>query len=183
MRSTPAEQRLLFRTTIEGMLRCLGQPIAPALVEQLRALGFDVTQRLLPGYPIERYLALVDFIGQVRHPQLEPDARDYALGVDFIRGFQDTLLGNATLGMARALGPKRYALRLPVAMRSVNNYANAGTRDDGERDVFLWSEPVYKPHYHRGVFEEAGRLTWGPSYRVDLLRAEGERAEFRITWA
>ena len=184
MRSVPVEERLIFGTSVGGMLRALGDDVEkPEVKAALRGLGVD-PDKLLPGYRVPEYVKLMEFIGAQRFPTLQGEARDRELGREFIRGFAQTLVGKATLAMGKVLGPMRATMRLTRSMRTVNNYSTSGANQLSARSVEVWCEPVLRPWYYVGVFKEGGRSLHGDSYTVELRRfdAQRERAEFLITW-
>lgn len=174
-------ERLIFGTSVEGMLRALGPTISPEVKAKLVALGVN-PDKLLPAYGVPTYSALLDFIGLTRFPDLEPQARDRELGREFIRGFGHTFVGKATLAMGRVLGPMRATMRLTRTMRTVNNYSTSEATKRSDTSVHMWCQPVLRPWYYVGVFEEAGGQLHGPSYVVELQKFENERADFLIRW-
>jgi len=178
-------ERLIFGTSVEGMLRALGDDLKrPDVKQSLLAIGIN-PDKLLPAYRIPEYLGLMDFIGAQRFPTLGSEERDRALGREFIRGFSETFVGKATLAMGRVIGPRRGTKRLTRSMRAVNNYSTSGIITEAETQVDVWIEPVLRPWYYVGVFEAGGQVLYGESYQAELLSfaKESERAEFRIRWA
>lgn len=166
------------------MLRALGDDVdKPEVKSALLAIGID-PGRLLPAYHVPEYVKLMEFIGAHRFPTLQGDARDRELGREFIRGFGQTLVGKATLAMGKVLGPMRATMRLTRSMRTVNNYSTSGANQLTARSVEVWCEPVLRPWYYVGVFEEGGRSLHGESYTVELrsFHKQSERAEFLISW-
>jgi uncharacterized protein (TIGR02265 family) len=177
-------ERIIFGTSVEGMLRALGPDReAPEVKAALVALGVN-PERMLPGYNVPTYVKLMEFIGAHRFPTLKGEARDRELGREFIRGFAQTLVGKATMAMGRVLGPRRATMRLTRSMRTVNNYSTSGCSELNATSMEVWCEPVLRPWYYVGVFEEGGRSLHGPSYSVELRKFEprSERAEFLISW-
>lgn len=178
------EERLIFKSSVEGMLRALGDDLnRPDVKQALVQLGIN-PDRLLPAYHVPEYVKLMEFIGAHRFPQLQGDARDLELGREFIRGFGNTLVGKATMAMGRVLGPMRATHRLTRSMRTVNNYSTSGATQVTERSMEVWCEPVARPYYYLGVFEEGGKQIHGPTYAVELKSHDKtrERAEFLISW-
>ncbi|MBL8915835.1 MAG: DUF2378 family protein [Archangium sp.] len=180
----PPEQRLVFSASVNGLLRILGDDVdKPEVRAKLLELGFNV-DRLLPGYGLPECMKLMDYIGTRCFPELQGDERERALGRGFIRAFGETLLGKATMAMGKVMGPMRATMRLTRAMRTVNNYSNSGATQLTPRSVELWCEPVWRPWYYIGIFEEGGRAIHGESYTV-VLRSfdeKKERAEFFVSW-
>ncbi len=177
----PMEERLVFGSSVEGMLRTLGPQPSDEVKAQLKGLGFNV-DKLLPAYSVPEYLKLIDFLGTHRFPELQGAERDRALGREFIIGFGQTFTGKATLALGRVIGPMRATLRLTRSMRAVNNYSQTEAIPLGANSVQLWCQPVLRPWYYVGVFEQAGRELHGPTYAVELQKFEGERADFLISW-
>ncbi len=173
-------ERIIFGSSVEGMLRALGN-LTPALKAKLIGLGVN-PDKLLPGYDQKTYLSLLDFIGAERFPEVHGADRDRALGREFIRGFGQTFVGKATLALGRVIGPMRGTQRLTRTMRTVNNYSESHAIPLDASSVQVWCHPVLRPWYYVGVFEQAGLELHGPSYKVELQRFEGERADFLISW-
>jgi uncharacterized protein (TIGR02265 family) len=173
-------ERIIFGSSVEGMLRALGT-LTPEVKKKLIALGVN-PDKLLPGYDPKTYLSLLDFIGAERFPEVRGGERDRALGREFIRGFGQTFVGKATLALGRVIGPMRGTLRLTRTMRTVNNYSESEAIPLNGNSVQVWCHPVLRPWYYVGVFEQAGLDLHGPSYKVELQKFEGERADFLISW-
>lgn len=174
-------ERLVFESSVQGMLKCLGTPLPADVKPKLLALGVN-PDRLLPAYTMQQFTALMALIGELRYPTLSADEKDYALGQDFVRGFGQTLIGKATFAMAGVLGPLRTSRRLTHSMRTVNNYTNSSILEEGPDFVRVWIAPVGRPHFYRGVFDEAGRAAHLMQYRAELTGFTGERADFTFHW-
>lgn len=174
-------ERIVFGSSVEGQLRALGPELSPEVKSQLINLGVN-PDKILPGYSVPVYAKLIDFVGAQRFPELEGTERDRALGREFIIGFGNTLVGKATLAMGKVLGPMRATLRLTRTMRSVNNYSVSEAIPINSTSVNVWCQPVLRPWYYVGVFEQAGQQMHSPSYTVALQKFEGERADFLISW-
>lgn len=173
-------ERLIFGNSVQGMLGALGE-LTPELKAKLTALGVN-PDKLLPAYGVPAYVKLLDFIGAERFPKLQGNERDRALGQEFIRGFQKTFVGKATMTLGSVLGPMRATMRLTRTMRTVNNYSSAEAIPLSPSSVQVWCHPVLRPWYYVGVFEQAGWELHGPSYSVELQKFEQERADFLIRW-
>ncbi len=174
-------ERLVFESSVQGMLKCLGTPIAPEVTQRLIAIGINPA-RLLPAYTMQQFTRLMELIGALRYPSLSPDEQDYELGKDFVRGFAQTLLGKATFAMAGVIGPLRTSRRLTHSMRTVNNYSKSEIVEEGPQFVRVWVAPVGRPHFYRGVFDEAGSAAHLTEYRAELTAFSGERADFTFRW-
>jgi uncharacterized protein (TIGR02265 family) len=174
-------ERIVFGSSVEGQLRALGPELSPEVKRQLIALGVN-PDKLLPGYSVPVYAKLIDFVGAQRFPELEGAERDRALGREFIIGFGHTFVGKATLAMGKVLGPMRATLRLTRTMRTVNNYSVSEAIPLSSTSVQVWCQPVLRPWYYVGVFEQAGKQLHGDSYKVELQKFEGERADFLVSW-
>lgn len=173
--------RLVFRNSVEGMLRALGPQLSPEVKSEVLSLGVNPDE-LEPIYDVQTYLLLVDFIGGRRFPSLSGDERDRELGREFIRGFSKTLVGRATFVSSRTLGPMCGTLNLARTLRMVNNYATAEAIPLTESSVQVRCRPVLRPHYYQGILEQAGWDMHVPSYQVELENFEHERADFMISW-
>jgi uncharacterized protein (TIGR02265 family) len=174
-------ERLIFENSVAGMLRCLSKPIEPSMLIQLTSIGIN-PHKLKPAYTVDEYMKLMNVLGAHKYSHLQEAERDYELGRDFIKGFFDTMIGKALFSVAKVLGPLRGTRRLPRSMKSVNNYTEAGITEFSEREVEVWITPAFRPHFYVGLFEESGKLMFGPKYQVNFKSFENEKGVFRISW-
>ena len=64
-RITKASERLIFSPTVEALLlRGVGDRMTPALEEGIRVLGIDIKKALLPAYPVDTWLKVLDLVGK-----------------------------------------------------------------------------------------------------------------------
>jgi uncharacterized protein (TIGR02265 family) len=173
-------ERLFFQSAVEGLLATL-PALTPDVRKRLLALGVD-PDALLPAYPQDVYIALTAYVGEVLFPSLPVREREAETGAAFLRSFSKSLVGAATLGLARVVGPHRAIARLTRSLRTANNFAEGGTSSSDEKVIGVWIQPVVRPHLYLGVLREAGRLIGTRNSQVELTRYENERAEYRFWW-
>lgn len=147
----PAE-KLFFATSIESMFhRGLGKDLSRAGRERLKAAGLDLDARLRPSYPFQTVRAWMDIVRTDLYPGMPAARADELLGRQLVVGFQQTLIGKATLQVFRLLGPERMIRRLDENMRQLNNFTRAEMTLTGPGEATYWvNEPAISPGYLKG---------------------------------
>ncbi|MFN7133736.1 MAG: DUF2378 family protein, partial [Myxococcales bacterium] len=117
-----ADEQLVFGHNFEGLyLRGLASRLTPELRKELLKLGVDLN-RLLPGYPVEIWMAGLRLTARMLHQGLPPHAAYQQLGQVFMRGYFETMLGKALLAILRVIGPERTFKRMTQNFRTGNNF-------------------------------------------------------------
>lgn len=175
------------------MERALGPLLDVAARARMRELGIDYDRPLQPAYALAAWRRVVDFAGELVAPGQPYDRQQFALGSRFITAYTETVIGRATLGLMRLLGPKRTLERMAKTLRSGNNYSQTRLTQVGPTTFDLWCNHVQNPSFYRGMFETGLQHSGVASVRVttaaidrapaDRVAADAETsATFRITW-
>jgi uncharacterized protein (TIGR02265 family) len=186
---------VVFGGAIEALQRAIKKELTPQLVAEVSALGIDLYAPAA-GYALSTWESAIALIAVRLRPGLPPDEQHRQFGQIFMDGYVETLLGSATLAMARLLGAKRTMLRMGRNFRTVANYIECTTVEDGPNGVLLttYMKPEYLPahtpkrgiffDYRRGILERTLALL-GHDGSVELADRdlEQQRAVFRVQWA
>jgi uncharacterized protein (TIGR02265 family) len=180
-------EKLIFAQTFEGLHRALGPRLSPATLEALRALGVDYSRPLLPAYPKNVFIAVIERLGADLFPALGRDAGVAAVGRAFMDGYGETMVGRAMLAALRMLGPRRSLERLSRSFRTANNFSETRLTARGERDFELWCNEVASPGWYFGIIARGLELAGAKDVKVVLVDYSHENpadgAVFRIRWS
>lgn len=182
--AAPAEE-VIFAGAVEGLfLKGLGSRVTPALQEELKAVGLDLTCRLLPAYPRKVWNAALPLAVQHVWPALDAAEGHYRLGRAIIDGFKETLLGRALAGMARVLGPMRTLGRMRQNLRTGGNYNEITlTRETANQVLFWINEPFIHPGYVQGLLHGSIEISGGRDGTVAVFSRDEAGTTYRVSWA
>jgi len=148
-----SEPRLAFPTAIEGVLHGLGTKVTDRTRRKLLGLGLDV-HRLPPAIPAELMPRIFNVMAEDIWPAESADERLRLLGLHFVRGWQQTLLGKAAATFLKIIGPHRTLSRLDRAFRTSDNYTRSSATMVGPTEVLLTISDVDGlPAYWVGVLQ------------------------------
>jgi uncharacterized protein (TIGR02265 family) len=176
-------EKLVFEHTVESLLRALERPYTPAQIAGLDALGIDLSKPLLPGYPVETYGGLIDFVARQRWPDLPLEQGQFEAGQAFIHAYRQTLLGKALSGVLRTIGPHRVIERMTRTFRTANNFTETRLRKLGPANYELWFNYASRPHYFRGMVHAVIESCGAKQVEVKLVAgAAGSEVTLQVTW-
>jgi uncharacterized protein (TIGR02265 family) len=180
-----ANERVVFNSAFDGLfLRALATDMTPALVERLKKSGLDVTQRLLPAYPIQVWVDAIDLACAAVYPTLSRDDACHRLGRRIIEGYQQTLIGRALFATLRVIGPRRTLDRVAKSFRTSNNFAEAKLTEETPRRFALWMNEVEtNPHLTAGVIERGLELAGAKEVRVTMRSRDHLGCVLECSWA
>ena len=174
-------ERYAFPTLIESLQKGFGERLTPAVLAQWKALGVDV-KKLPPAIPADVMAECLRVLARELFPHLSLEEGLRQVGVSFILGWQQTLLGAAASAMLRLIGPVRSLGRLERAFRTADNYSSAVATIQGANDAVIDVADVAElPTYWRGLFEAALHVM-GLKGRVELALYEPPRARYLLHW-
>lgn len=146
------DARYIFPSAVEGILKGLG-PRAPDLKAHWKTTGLDADALPL-AIPFAQWSSHLVSAAHFAWPQEPPEEALRLLGVHFIRGWQETLMGSAAAMMLRILGPARTLSRLDRAFRTSDNFTHAVTElVDRHRARISINEVQGVPHYWIGILQ------------------------------
>jgi uncharacterized protein (TIGR02265 family) len=181
--AAPAEE-VIFKNTVEALfLRALAGKLSLRCVERMRDAGIDLRGKLKGFYPRVTFYRCVRIAGEELFPELGEDARMVQLGVTFMEGFEQTLIGKAALAAARFMGPLRTLGRMAANYRTSNNYMRVELKEEkpGEACLTL-SQTSGAPGYFEGALRRGLTFAGVRGLMVRREASDGVRCTFRISW-
>lgn len=192
--SQPAEEPIVFGSSVEALRNALAKQLTPALRQELLQVGLDF-DKVLPAYPMDQWVDALRIVARHLAPQLPEHDQYVHLGRQFMQGFVATAVGKAALAISRVIGPRRTLLRMGRNFKQATNYIETHTTEVGERELHL---RIYT--HERFLEKTRDRSTLVTDYRrgvllavMEFIRVEGtvditdvhpERQDvtFRLRW-
>lgn len=175
-------ENLIFAQTIEGLLRAL-QPLEPEVRAGLKRCGIDPDGRLLPAYPLDQFIAALDFVGAHLAPGRPRDEQTRVVGHRFMDAYQQTMIGRAMVAAMRVIGPRRTLERLAHKFRTGNNFSQTRLTQLGPTEAEVWCNQTSRPGWYIGLITRGLELAGAKDVTVKLISQEGEGARFHVKWA
>jgi uncharacterized protein (TIGR02265 family) len=175
---------VVFEQTIEGLfVRGLSGKVTAACQERLKALGIDLSRKLLPAYPFATWMKALEVVTQELYGGEPVDSAMFKLGERFIDGYQHTQLGRALLAMIKVLGPRRALQRSTANFRSGNNFTETKLVDLTPTSNELWMNEVGPyPTFTAGILSAVTRATGAHDVKVETAAFDGHAATYRVSW-
>lgn len=176
-------EHLWYGPIIEAIfIKGLGARLTPDVAGLLREEGIDVT-KVLPGYPVAQVVKACHRILPVVFPELPMPAAMTELGALSLRGYNETLLGRAAMGLLKLVGTRRALERLNGTLRAGNNYLETRfTAVSNTEAQIVLSDASGLPDFYRGLFEEGGRMLGAKNFKVADGTAAPPAHQYRISW-
>jgi uncharacterized protein (TIGR02265 family) len=176
--------KVVFEQTIEALFqRSLSSRLTPELKAQLKAAGLNLDAKLLPAYPFDTWMQVLELTARALHADLPVEQAMFRVGEAFLDGYQETFLGRAVLGMIRVLGPRRTVLRATQNFRSGNNYTETKITELEPTVLDLWMNEVGPwPTFTAGIIHATLKAT-GTEPRIEIRDHDGHACTYRISWA
>ncbi|MDY7228960.1 DUF2378 family protein [Hyalangium rubrum] len=185
-RPSGALQRpVVFEHTVEGLFHiALKDRLSRMAVASLKREGLDLSQKLLPAYPVEIWRRCLAIAVADLYPVVSRAEGYRRLGHDVVEGMVRTVLGRAVVGVARLLGPLRALRRLDHNLHSADNYVRAKLVELTPTwcEVSI-NEVLEQPTYYQGILEACLKIAGAQEIRVELISREGSGATYRVQWA
>ncbi|WP_224250029.1 DUF2378 family protein [Hyalangium gracile] len=177
-------RRVVFDHTVEGLfLVALRGRLSVTAESSLRRAGLDLSKKLLPAYPFETWKHCLEIVATDLYPHLTRPQAWQEIGRAMVEGMARTVIGKATVGVARLLGPLRALRRLEHTLQSADNYVEARVTERSPTCVEVWiNEVMGQPTYYQGILEACLSMTGAQGGRVELLSCSGGSASFRVQW-
>jgi uncharacterized protein (TIGR02265 family) len=178
-----AQEKLWFSHTVEGLFtRGLGERLTPEHRAMLKEHGIDL-EKLKPAYPIDDILAVCRKLTPSLWPGLSEFDAHVQLGVAFMRGYAQTLLGTAMVQVMKLIGPKRTLQRMQTNFRSGGNYIETRFTERSPRDIELWiNDTGSMPGLYVGIIEEGARMVGTKGIAVSVTPDVPPAHVFKVTW-
>lgn len=175
-------EKLIFAQTIEGFVRALG-PLNEQARAKLRSCGIDVDKRLLPAYPLEQFLAALDYAGAAVAPSKSKEDQARELGRRFMEAYQETMIGRAMVAGMRVIGPWRTLERLSNKFRTGNNFSETKLTRLGATEAELWCNQVSRPGWYSGIVTRGLELSGAKAVEVTLISHDDSGGRFHVRWS
>ncbi len=175
---------VVFDHTVEGLFRvALHGRLSASTESNLRRAGLDLSKKLLPAYSFETWKRCLEIVATDLYPHLPPAEAWRAIGRTIVEGVGRTVIGRATLAVARLLGPLRALRRLRHMLQSADNYVEASVTERSATCVEVSiNEVMGHPTYYQGILEACLGITGAQGVQVDVLSCEGKGATFLVAW-
>lgn len=175
------QEYLVFSQTIEGFLRALG-----SLNDQDRAAlkqcGIDPDKALRPAYPLEEFLAALDWAGQRLAPN-EPSIEQHRLlGRRFMDAYKQTLIGRAMVAGMAIIGPWRTLQRLTHNFRTGNNFSETSLERVGPTEARLWCNRTSRPGWYLGIIGRGLEQAGAKDVQVEVISHDATGGRFLVKW-
>ncbi len=157
-----------FEHVFEGLFsRGLRSQLSDELRAALKAQGLDLSQRLRPAYPSAVLLGCIGVAAKMLYPELPHGEGVRHIGRAFFRGYVDTMIGRAMLGLLWLIGPRRTLERMERNFRTGNNYIETRFKTLAPQHVELWFNVEGDlALYCQGILEEGAAMIGAKNTRV-----------------
>jgi uncharacterized protein (TIGR02265 family) len=178
-----AEQQLWFSHAIHALfVTGLGARLTPAVRARIESHGITL-DKLAPAYPIKDAVAACRSILPLLYPRLDEQAGFRQLGVSFMQGYAESLVGRAMVQMMKLIGPRRTLERMQKNFRTGGNYLETRFKVLSPNSVELWiSDVTEMPGFYAGMIEEGGRMIGTKNLRIVSTPDAGPAWTLTVTW-
>lgn len=183
MSQQPPSQQLWFSQVIEGIfIKGLGDRLTPELRAELQALGIDLN-RLGPGYPVPVVQQALRATHRHIYPELSEADAFRELGISSVRGYLDTFVGKAVLGVVKLIGVKRSLMRLHLTLSGGNNYLQSTPAVIGPTCIEITLNDVSDmPTFWEGVLFGGAQVAHAKNLRMTMVPRDAPSCAFRVEW-
>jgi uncharacterized protein (TIGR02265 family) len=177
-------EQVVFAHTVEGLfVRALGGEVPPALTQELRKIGIDLSRKLLPAYPVPVWNQVLEATLRTLYPGQPLPQSARLLGERMIEGYRNTLVGQAVLALAKIIGPRRALLRSRQNWRSGNSYSEVTVEELAPNDFRLrFNESGVSRWVSQGLLAAGLVFAGAQDLSVELESFTETDAVYRITW-
>jgi uncharacterized protein (TIGR02265 family) len=182
--SLPPEKRVYAQSVDALFIRALGPHLTRLGRQRLKEAGLDLSAPLRPSYALEQWKAFLRVAVADVFPGLSEREAWSRLGENYLRGFQLTAQGRASMSLVTRLGPKPTLERVPHNVRAGNNFNEVRVEELGALAATLWMKDVSadNPFFACGFLAETLRAAGAGDIQVEPVAFDGTAASFRLTW-
>jgi uncharacterized protein (TIGR02265 family) len=176
-------EKLWFSQSIEGLfVRGIGKDMTPELRAQLKALGIDVAS-IQPAYENDSVVKAIKLAAATLYPAAPEREALREMGKLFMRGFADTLMGAALVGLMKVIGPRRSLERMERNFRTGGNYVQSKFTSLGKGKAQVWFNDVTGiPDFYAGIIHRGGEFAGAKNMNVTFDSPAAEECTFTVTW-
>jgi uncharacterized protein (TIGR02265 family) len=152
--------------------------------EELVRGGFD-PDRIDANYPGSVWTHALRTAAAHLHPSKPRLDADRQLGIDFVAGFNQTIIGKMASAMTALLTPKMILRRMPRFSASIVRDPPTEVKilDEGEQHIrFEFREDPPHPYFNAGTIEGALRRKLNARAEVRNVSQTGTTYELHVTW-
>jgi uncharacterized protein (TIGR02265 family) len=175
-------QRLVFQSTCENLVdKAYGSHMNAGLYAELKAIGID-TNKWLPAYSHETFVAAIGLIAKHCHPDLPNDEAVRQIGIRTIETHFESALGKPLAALLRVLGPKRTLMRMTQKFRASNNYSETDVMELSPTHFHLWiNDSSILKHSRLGLLQRATQLVFGmDAGTVEILSSDARGTVYSL---
>ncbi len=178
---TPREF-LVYDVTVEAMFsRALKDRLTPRLKARVKEAGIDLDAKLKPGYPREVWLRTMRLVVEDLYQGVPEERAWFELGERMVHSFGETLMGPATVGILKLLGPRRALGRMSQTLQYANNYNQSKLEDLGPGRFRLWINEVgISPHFIAGTVTATLKISGAKDPAVEIAEFDGHQCTYAI---
>ncbi|WP_223634367.1 DUF2378 family protein [Corallococcus sp. EGB] len=178
------ETEIVYRHTVEGLFRSIGDRFTPELRAKLRDVGLDLDSQEPRNTSRSSFADALRVTVEHLYPDAEPGEGYRRLGVGIIQGLEQTALGKALVSMWPIFGPERVVVRIQESFATVNNYMQSELLTQGPgHHIIRVNECNGNPGYLRGIIEAGLTRAGARNLRVEPFDFDGHACSYRIHWA
>jgi uncharacterized protein (TIGR02265 family) len=142
----------------------------------------ELAGKLNVAYPYRTWIESLKVAAELLAPGLPLDEASYVVGRRILESYAETMIGKASFGFLRVIGPRRGFDQIRRTLRTTNNYSQTRFTEVAPGVFHLWCSQVTFPHYYRGVLEAGMALTGQKNGSVRLLQHDEAGATFEVRW-
>jgi uncharacterized protein (TIGR02265 family) len=173
---------VVFTSSYESLSRALGSRLTPSAKARFKEHGVDFDKPLHAAYPLKTWIQSLELACDLIAPGKSRDEQTWEVGRQIVLSFTQTMVGKATFGVLRVLGPHRGLERMRRSLRMSNNYSET-TLEKSESGYVMWCSRVTFPHYYRGVLEAGLESVGAKDIEVRVLSHDQDGARFAIRFS
>lgn len=173
----------VFENVVEGLHTAIRAKMTPAAMARFKALGVDFEAKLKPIYPFTVWIDVIEAAREMCFADIPGPEGYRALGIAFIEGYRETLIGRPVLAMTRLLGVKRTLARMTQNFRSGTNYSECVLTERGPTAFDLWVNEVGRvPEFTTGVLIAGLTHAGAKNLKIEVVGHDGHACTYRIDW-
>lgn len=180
MTSGPAA-RLVYRATVEGLfLKALNGRLDSATRAELAAVGVDLGRPLHAAYAVEELDEAFAVLARRVFPELSTAQAFRRLGELQVEGFQQSVVGAATLRLMRLFNRRQLVERVGKSWRSANNFVTVEVAAEGADAYTLRVNDVGRhPEMYQGIMEAVLRAC-GRAGTIGVRESRGRGCLYEV---
>lgn len=177
------ESEIVYRHTVEGLFRSIGDRLTPELRGKLHGVGLDLDSQEPRNTSRSIFADALRVTVEHLYPDSDIGEGYRRLGVGMIQGMEQTVLGKALVSMWPIFGPERVVVRIQESFSTVNNYMRSELLTKGPgHHVIRVNECNGNPGYLRGIIEAGLAKAGARNLRVEPFDFDGRACSYRIRW-